>query len=66
MAKITEASKGVQDFINKVVMDMELDAFASFRTLSITNQKQLVKAAKATPTHEYFINKSDVIHVYVN
>ena len=66
MGKITEASKGVQDFINKVVMDMELDAFASFRTLSITKQKQLVKVAKATPTHEYFINKSDVVLVYVN
>lgn len=66
MAKITEASQGVQEFIQNVVMEMELDAFASFRYLSITNQKQLVKVAKASPTHEYFIRTSDVVLVYVN
>lgn len=67
MGKLTKASDDVIEFVNNIVMEYDLDAFASFKVLNISGRKNpLVKVSKASATSEYFIKASNCVIVYVN
>ncbi len=66
MSKLEQASDEVINFINEIIMDLELDAFAHFRFFNLEKQKELIKVSKASKTTEYFAKTSDLITIFVN
>lgn len=66
MAKIEKASEDVISFVEKIVNEIGLNAYVSFRVLNQSNQKCLVKVSKASATVEYFTKTEPCVIVYVN